>query len=427
MNEIQNLKSFLVRILSQKMDLSKLTRLSHCGFVIHQLGFSYMPELPIKWNPNLKRLEYTSKIAHLVLFSVSMLLNLLVSIGSAYNIITHLFLKPKPDYDTSILVLHTCAFLVCGAVPVGFVLLTRHPNFLSGYNQQINFQQNLPPNGILSDVHEPPDNKIMFLSLYSGICLIFIGIFTPFAILFSSLYFRFDPFYFVFQDIFGEAEKQTELTKCVCFIIRFIIVLAGFEASRTGILAIYCFVNVIIHICRFINSISYLDLTTNTKRAFEIFRLYKKFLVCFREIQELFEQLNSLLTSLSYWGVVLLTGAVVKLRNFMVPEMFALILGLDLVIFLLLSFGVAINSMLDASITEAIARWGKESERNYSKRRLCSLEERKDLLVLRKVLRSLQPLRIQYKPFFTINQEFRIDMSKKLVEQVFDGILLLEV
>lgn len=409
------------------MDLFHLTRLTHLGFKIHHFAFLYMPESPIKWNLHLRRLEYTSSKTPWYIFGMSMLLNLLVSAGSLYDITTHLFIKPKLEYDISILVLHMCAVLVCSAVPFGAALLSRHPKFLKGYNQVVNFHQSLPITGIVPEIHQPPKNEFVFYVIYTGIGLILLGAVTPFAILFCSLYFHFDPYYFVVQDIFGRIEHQSMAIKCTCFMFRFIIVLAGFEASRVGVFAIYCFANIILQLFIFISSISRLRMTTNSKRAYRIFWMYKKFLVCFREIQDLLAQFNSLLISLSYWGIVLLTCAVVKLKTFLVVEMFALLLGLDLCVFLLLSFGVAIISKLDACVKEAIARWGNEIKMNSCRRVTDTVSDKKEMLTLERVFESLQPVRMEYKPFFVMDQEFRRDMSKNLVLRIFDGILILKV
>lgn len=405
------------------MALVQLTRLSHLGFQLHHYGFWYMPRSPVAWNPNLKRLEYTSSKTALKTFAISMFLNILASLGCMYNIATHLFVKPKLDYSTSILVLHIFAIFACSAVPIAVILLLQNNNFLQAYNRLINLLQNLPRSDSFSEIHQAFDQKPIFLVVISGILFIFLSTITPFAILVCSLYFRFDPYYFVIQDIIGRNNDLAVSTKYICIIFRFFVVLAGFEVNRFLSLLIYCNSIVIVRICIFVGNISQIKLTANTKRSYKIISWYTKFLVCFREIQELVAQLNSLFISFGYWVVVVLTWGIVRLRGLMVGEIFALIIGFDICNFLLLIIVVVIVSRLDASINKVIIRWGNESDLNYC----CQFEKQNDLVILQKITASLQPLQIEYKPFFVVNKEFGRDVCKNLVGRVFDVILIFEV
>lgn len=57
----------------------------------------------------------------------------------------------------------------------------------------------------------------------------------PFVIFFSSLYFKFDPYYFVLGDLIGDASYQnTTVTMfTVCLICRGFLTLCAFECART--------------------------------------------------------------------------------------------------------------------------------------------------------------------------------------------------
>lgn len=409
------------------MDLQNLKRLENIGFRIQRVGFFYMPKLLVEWNVNRQQLQYTPSTTRWISFGISMVLNLLVSIGSLYNIVTYLCLTARPDYNVSTLVLHTCAFLVCTAVPLSALLLSRHTYFITGFNQQINFHRNLPQCEIVPEIHFVPHNKIIILGLYAMIGLACCAIMVPFVILFCSLYFRFDPYYFVLQDVFGPFALQKYEIRCFCFLVRFVTVLAGFECSRSGTLGIYCYSYLIGSINIFVSSVSRLHLSIDTKRSLEITRIYIEFLVCLRGILELLMHFNSIIISVGYWAVILLTWAVVKLRSYLAIEVFAMILSLDICSYLLVTFGVVIISKLDVNINEALNRWAIEAKQAYYDAILCSRDVRRQLLNLRKITASLQPVQLEYKPFFVMDHDFMIDISKNLFLRVFDAILIFDI
>lgn len=154
-----------------------------------------MPKCPIEWNPNGRKLELKTEKSRSICFCISMLLNLLESAGSAYNIITHLFIQEKQRYNVCTVVLHMCAILACTAVPLGAILLLCHKGFIEGYNQQLHFQYDLSQNDIVPEIHTAPYNRLVILGLYCMIGIIRWGIIAPFAILICSLYFHFDKKY----------------------------------------------------------------------------------------------------------------------------------------------------------------------------------------------------------------------------------------
>lgn len=372
------------------MDLPHLKRLRDVGFLIHRLGFSYMPKSPVEWNSELKEFHCSSEKKRWFWFGFSMLLNLLASSGSIYNIITHLFIQAKPGYNGSTVVLHMICVLACSMVPFCTILLLRHQYCLKGYNQQSNFQQNLcSPN--VPEIHQVPCNKLVVCGMYSMIGFVCFAAVCPFFVLFSSLYFRFDPYFHVFQDIFGSIETQSKSTRTLCFIFRFIVV-AGFECSRVGGLGVYAYSSTVGTIFLFINSIYQIQLTADTRRAKEIFRIYAKFVVCFRGIQEILMELNSIVLSVAFWGIILLTLAVVKLRGYLAIEIIFMIFIVDVLAYLLVSFGISIVSKLDLYIKETIRMWRNEAKGNCFRKLLCTRNEKTNLLVLQRTVMSLQPV-----------------------------------
>ncbi len=111
-----------------------LSKARKAAFRILLRGFCYLPVKPVTWNLEQEQLYYNPS-ASARYHSFALLLNIIISFGSIYDIVTFLIFRPREDYNIGYAGLHLIAAIFT-AVPILFVVIfQRHPDTLNVFNE----------------------------------------------------------------------------------------------------------------------------------------------------------------------------------------------------------------------------------------------------------------------------------------------------
>lgn len=384
-----------------------------------------MIQHPAEWNPNDFQLEISHCKRRWYAFAASLVLCIAVAWGCIYDVISHFAWEPKPGYHLGFIALHFNAIMACGAVPLVVIHLAFNNHFYVGTNKLLSFQSSLKINFILiPEFRMVLSNRMIEIGNLSLLFITSFVVILPFLILSTSLYFNYDPYYFILNDIFGPDERSSVLVSNLRFGFRFLTVLAGFECSRTAVFMVLYLSIILFEVFLCIQRLVSLKLTRSSFRAIEILRIYTKFLVAFSKIENFVMQLVSILISIFYWAMVFLSWIVIRLRERIPDEMYAFILVLDVVLWLFtISFIIVVCSM-DDIVSGMVNSWRLDAARNYCATRFFTAASKRKLFYIKKWSIALQPLRLKYEPFLVLDQQFIRDFFSQVVERVFDAIII---
>lgn len=392
-------------------------------YMLIQRGYFYMPEHPVKWDINFEQIYFSKAYKPWVSFILLLLLAVSCALASAYDILTHLFVQPKLYYNMGTLFLHLLCILTCGFLPLFVVTLFTSRqcfcwcNKFPGLFQQFNNHAELAE---LSTATQCWLLDIADFDMLVGICF---AVPFPFFILVTSLSFRFDPFYFVLQDIFGDLDNHSTLIGFL-FVFRLITVLCAFEVARS---IVYSISFILATLCRVIYTVykfcNILPSSSFTKTSV-VLHFYYLFYFWWLKFNVILTQATSVVISVGFWAVVCASWILIKAKDQIPAQFFIILLGLDAVMFVSLSWLVYVASKVAEHSGKMTKKWLVDTKTN------CCLEKntrnrRKELLLLWKISASLTPLQLDYKPFLKIDQQFFTDFNMNLISRIFDAILLI--
>lgn len=117
-----------------------LSKTQNRALKIHCLGYLYMPPHPIRWNSKTHELQYTKSEISWVTFTVSLILNLLISTGAAYVLLTHFFIRRRPNYNIGIIGMHVFCIIATSMPILCCPVLDRNSGTLQGINTLIQME-----------------------------------------------------------------------------------------------------------------------------------------------------------------------------------------------------------------------------------------------------------------------------------------------
>ncbi len=247
----------------------------------------------------------------------------------------------------------------------------------------------------------------------------------PFVILFSSIYYQFDPFYFILGDSFGDPhfERVSTSVHLLCLASRICSACCGFECVRQLSFALLMFFQVQdvlqLQCCDLIN-LKILNVVQLEASLLEFRKVSLASVITRPPLEEL---LGIFITG-AFWECVVLSSVLIK-AYLLVPFFMYII---TIFVWILSFFGLIIDLTILSRfcgnarlLTERL-----KSETNLMHCKYWVIGERKKQLVLKKMSKSFMVFRMYYYPLLPIDEQFCKDAARNLFERIFDAVLIFE-
>ncbi len=110
------------------------------AFRILEFGFYYLRPHPLHFDPESGILQYTNPKKSRNSFTVFLLLNALISAGSAYDVFTHFFIWHRENYNMGFAGLHIIVVVATSAPLICSSIFKSHPDVTKGITALLEFQ-----------------------------------------------------------------------------------------------------------------------------------------------------------------------------------------------------------------------------------------------------------------------------------------------
>lgn len=244
----------------------------------------------------------------------------------------------------------------------------------------------------------------------------------PFVIYFSSLYFYFDPFYFILGDIIGDPNYQSVSSTAyfICFVLRAFLTLCSFECDRTitlGAMVIGLTVDTIrTHFQDILNfqMDHYLTLQDS------ILQFKRQRVVCVN-VRTLLQECVTLVITSIFSAVVIVAWVVIKAHKEVPLLMYLMVfcVWFTALIALIISLRV-ISGFCERS---AFLTWELQQHTNLMQREFKTVEKKKKLFILKKEARACLFKYLYYYPFLAIDEQFCNNTLQNLF-RIFDVLMI---
>jgi len=243
----------------------------------------------------------------------------------------------------------------------------------------------------------------------------------PWIIMSCAIYFRFDPTFFVCEDIFGSSTTRSFASKVGTTIIRAVLVTGTLEASRTLTL---CGAAVAVSINRLQKSVSTIELrgfNYKTLKSFQnVFTFYAQLRLVYNELATFIQDVSSITISGGFWALVVCMFLVIEAHDVIPFFMYMLVVPFALVLCMIINLALR----MICNISETCENIGQicKIETGMAKRKMTTRQ--KEVLELCKKVKAMHPIQIAYKPFLKVDRGFTCSIWENCAERGFDAMLI---
>ncbi len=243
------------------------------------------------------------------------------------------------------------------------------------------------------------------------------AVLTPWLILFTTMIYPIDPFYFILDSWFENHYERTILDILYISIFRCFTLLAGFELARclghAGVLSIIA-VSIATRASQLVKK--------GNMSSFRILIIYRYLVLCYTPVMSLVILGSSIVTSAFFWGLVAGWWIVFN-RYEQVPGFLYFIIASFCFIF---TIGYKISLFLAAKIGEdicsVISKVRLRTKIDYM--RQYKLKRWRKILWL--TAKGTRPMKVPYTQYICIDQEFCLGTMWNLCNRVIDAILIIK-
>jgi len=268
----------------------------------------------------------------------------------------------------------------------------------------------------ISGYNEKYSIEALDLFLIGGVIC---AILTPWIILVCSLIFKFDPFFFVFEDIFGPYQTRSIVSNFATFVARAVLLSGGFECAR---LLSLVFFTLIVCVNRLQKGVDVLLKHIGMKSYDDIIVHYAHLQLAYGSIDPLIQDCLSVSISAIFWSLVACAWIVIKGHKIIPLFMYLLISPFSFCTLVLLNALLCVVCRISENCLELVKLCGVEAKvahfRNLEK------ASRKRRWILIKIASSLKPIQIAYEPFLKVDRGFVSSVWNNCANRIFDAMLI---
>ncbi|CAL8098633.1 unnamed protein product [Orchesella dallaii] len=399
-----------------------LTPLQKFAFKLLSIEFFFFPALPITWNA-----KYTHLITQQRRFTLSKISLAFTTTcifftftGMCFVILTHLVIHPRPEFNIGMLTMYITGSIAAGSGFVFIWIIYKNQDALCAVSNLLSYKHLLFHRFHATETEPLFDFMLIFLAMYA-----IIGATGTF---FGSLYLKFDPYYYIFNDILvslyptkspSDVLGESKVLRWTLLGIRATLTLTAFEAAR--ILVTYGLV-VAIDMRSLQGCAQFLSTLVDRVECIVVMKEYRKMIVVFRSLKGLIDDATSMFITALFWAIggcsFLIIKGFGKIPHVMYHVMVLFVVVASIIIM------VVLHIICDlVSGTETIVGWCN-LETDITRHGMPSAEKRRNDLALKLEAKSMHPIRMQYKPFLMINRDFMRAIISAVLGRIFDAILL---
>ncbi len=245
----------------------------------------------------------------------------------------------------------------------------------------------------------------------------------PFVIYFSSLYFCFDPYYFVLGDVLGDPnyERVSTTVYILCLAIQAFLTFCVFECCRTISLAGM----IIIQLIDVLQE-KFQDMLASKIKDVDTLQisltLFVHLSIICKNFQSALQEGITLSITMCFWAIVVGGWVVIKARHLIPFFMYFMLLIAWAVVFVCLIIVLTLYSHFCERSDYLTWRLKFMAEKIHAE--FCTILGRRRLRILKLQSRAFIPIRIYYYPFLVIDREFCRTTAGNLFDRLFDAILI---
>lgn len=263
----------------------------------------------------------------------------------------------------------------------------------------------------VSDHHNSPSYTLLDWLILPGTTISVLG---PWVILFTSLTFKFDPFYFVLEDLMPVSSSRSIFLTCLNFTIRFVGLIGSFECGR-----VLGYFGVAFIILAYNGSIIILNVARFFIPSKQILCKYPQACVLVSCLIPPFCRMFSMTVSCLFWLLVFYWWLCIKASG-KIPMLVylsivilsvTLLPGLVVGLRIILKFSDASSKTLQRCRMQIRITGNKKTNKESTKL---------DLLQLR----ALKPIKFLYYPFNVIDQQFECYLLQNCMLRLCDALLI---
>ncbi len=227
----------------------------------------------------------------------------------------------------------------------------------------------------------------------------------PIVIVVISLYFNFDPYFYIFGDIltYFDIDYSPGFIFWACIVVRGVLLLCSFECCRTLSLATMLVIHAVDLLQTNIQSLLSYKIT-NIAVLTICFRKLRKLNIVYINFKSFLQKCVTTLLTTGFWGVVIGTWIIIKAYHQVPFFMYVTFFNAIVNFFLAMAIFLKILSTFCTSSDLLAITLKQNTNRLYANCR--TVTSRKELLEAKKVSRAVITITICFDPFLVIDEQF---------------------
>ncbi|CAL8126094.1 unnamed protein product [Orchesella dallaii] len=394
-----------------------LTPLLKQAFVLHKGLYGYLPEFPVGWDPEYKRLVRKKTISSYLIDGLFLADAIVFCIADAYVLYTHAFVKRRKYFGFNQIFAQTFGLSFC------FIIGTIAPMFMynidqwiAGINSIYVIEERMTEKTSTTEIIWKSKNTKPDIMGYAACAMVFaLGTMAVTNTL-IAIHERFDPFAYILDDILPPAEYRELSTIILLNLFRIAILLP----SLTELHRILCFLllNGMIYISSVMSCLKWLhEKAENTE---DFLRNYLAYNIAYKYMEYVMPDILLFILTMSFWGLVGTIWICIKGYGKMDTWMYIGMITVAVVALLMNWF--ALQNLKDGlGLTmDALEKWKKEAKANYFEERT-----RKSKAILKRLEATTQ-ISVVYGPFFKLEKNYVMSFFHNLTQREVDTVLMVD-
>ncbi|CAL8134484.1 unnamed protein product [Orchesella dallaii] len=390
-----------------------LTPLLKQAFVLYKGFYGYLPDFPVGWDPEYKRLVRKKTIRSYFIDGLFLANTIVLGIADVYVLSTHAFIKRRKYFGFNQI------FAQIFGLSFSFIIGTIAPMFMYNIDQWIGGINNIyvmEERMTGKEIIRKNKNTKPDIMGYGACAMVFALGTTAVTNTLIGIHERFDPFAYILDDILPPAEYRELSTIILLNLFRTALLLP----SLTELHRILCFLllNGMVCISSVMTCLKWFhEKAENTE---DFLRNYLAYIIAYKYMEYVMPDILLVILTMSYWGLVGTIWICIKGYGQMDTWMYIAMVTVTVVALLMNWF--ALQNLKDGfwlSI-EILEKWKKEAKANHFEERT-----RKSKALLKR-LDATTPIAVVYGPFFRLGKDFVMTFFYDLIQREVDTVIMVD-
>ncbi|CAL8134316.1 unnamed protein product [Orchesella dallaii] len=394
-----------------------LTPLQKQAFILHKRLYGFLPDFPLGWDPEFKRLVCKTTILPYLTDAVLLVAAILSGMAGVYVIYSHSFIKPRKYFGFNqifaLIFWASFCFIIGIYAPL---IMYRIDQWFAGFNNVFIMEERMRGKVAVNQNSKYTKYDILGYGACAMVCAMAVA--APIVSL-LVIYERFDPFAYILDDILLADEcNELSITIRILTTIFRTVLLLPILTELNRILTFLILTGMVFTI----NVMTCLKwLLEKAENVEDFLCYYLAYNIAYKFIEYVIPDANLVLLTASYWGLVGTIWICIEGFGLLDNWMYVTMVAVTVV-------AVIINWFALQDIKEGwemskgmLEKWKKKARVNHFSKRT------KKSKIMVKRLNASAPLSIQYGPFFKMGRDFVMTFFNHLMQRELDMVLIIDV